>query len=93
MKLYRKCRNKIVDLLKVSKQTHYKKYFEDNGKNCKALGDGTHQIIYSNKKKDNNSPSSLLVNGQTVTDKLNIAKFQQLFYINWKKTTKQDITN
>ena len=32
MKLREKYRNKIVDLLKVSKQTHYKKYFEDNRK-------------------------------------------------------------
>ena len=66
--IYRKYQNKIEDLLKVSKQIHYKKYFEDNRKNCKALWDGIHQIIYSNKKKDNNSPSSLLVNGQTVTN-------------------------
>ena len=65
---YRKYRNKIVDLLKVSKQTHYQKYFEDNKKSCKALWDGIHQIIYSKKKKDNISPSSLLVNGHTVTD-------------------------
>ena len=71
---YRKCQNKILNLLKVSKQTHYKKYFIDNRKNCKGLWDGIHQIIYSKKKKDNISPSSLLVNGQTITDKLNIAE-------------------
>ena len=29
---YRKYRNKFVDLLKVSMQTHYKKYFKDNRK-------------------------------------------------------------
>ena len=68
MKLTKSTEKKIVDLLKVSKQTHYKKYFEDNRKNCKALWDGIHQIIYSKKKKDNISPSSLLVNGHTVTD-------------------------
>ena len=39
---YRKYRNKLVDLLKVSKQTHYKKYFEDNRKNRTALWDGIH---------------------------------------------------
>ena len=77
---YKEYRKKIVDLLKVSKQTHYKKYFEDNRKNCKALWDGIHQIIYSQKKKDNIRSSSLQVNWQTVTDKLNTAE----------KTTKQD---
>ena len=71
---YRQYRKKNVHLLKVSNQTHYKKYFEHNRKNCKALWDGIHQIIYSKKKKDNISPSSLLVNGQTNTDKLNIAE-------------------
>ena len=81
-----------MDLLKISKQTHYKKYFEDNRKNCKALWDGIHQIIYSKKKKDNISPSSLIVNGQTVTDKLNIAEnFINFFTSIGKKTTKQDI--
>ena len=63
---YRKYWNKIVDLLKVSQQIHYKKYFEDNRKNCEAFWDGIYQIIYSKKKKDNISLSSLLVSGQTV---------------------------
>ena len=63
---YRKYWNKIVDLLKVSQQIHYKKYFEDYSKNCEAFWDGIYQIIYSKKKKDNISLSSLLVNGQTV---------------------------
>ena len=70
---YRKYQNKIVDSLKVSKQTHYKKYFEGNRKNCKVLWDCIHQIIYSKKKKDNTSPSPLLMNEQIFTDKLNIA--------------------
>ena len=33
---YTKNQNEIKDLLKVSKQTHFKKYFEDK-RNCKAL--------------------------------------------------------
>ena len=40
--VYRKYRNKIVDLLKVRKQTHYKKYFEVNRKSCKALWNDIH---------------------------------------------------
>ena len=72
--------NKIVNLLKVSKQTHYKKYFKDSRKKCKALWDGIHQILYSKKKKDNIPPSSLLVNAQTITDKLNIAESSNNFF-------------
>ena len=33
------CRNKIVDLLKVSKQTHFKNYFEENKKTVKLIFD------------------------------------------------------
>ena len=33
------CRNKIVDLLKVSKQTHFKNYFEKNKKTVKLIFD------------------------------------------------------
>ena len=61
-----------MDLLKVSKQNHYNKYFEDN-KNQKILWDGIHQIIYSKKKKYNISLFLLLVNRQTITDKLSIS--------------------
>ena len=33
------CRSKIVDLLKVSKQTHFKNYFEENKKTVKLIFD------------------------------------------------------
>ena len=33
------CRNKIVDLLKVSKQTHFKNYFAENKKTVKLIFD------------------------------------------------------
>ena len=52
--------NKVVDLLKISKQNYYKKYFDENKKNCKTLWNGIHEIIYS-KKAESNAPS-LLVN-------------------------------
>ena len=91
MKLTKSTEKKIVDLLKVSKQTHYKKYFEDNRKNCKALWDGIHQIIYSEKKKNNIRPSSLQVNWQTVTDKLNTAENFNNFFILIRKKLQNKI--
>ena len=40
-----------------------------------------HEIIYLKKKKDTFSPSSLLINGQTVTDKFSIAEnFNNFLY-------------
>ena len=31
--LYKRCCNKIVDLLKITKEAYYKKYFQENRKN------------------------------------------------------------
>ena len=38
IELTKKYRNKIVDQLKVGKQTHYKKYFEENKRTAKLFG-------------------------------------------------------
>ena len=79
---YTKYRNKIVDLL----TGYHNKYFEDNKKNYKAFWDGIHQIIYSEKKRDIISPSSLLVNAETITDKLSIGEnFNNIFTLTGKK--------
>ena len=48
----------------------YKKYFEEN----KKLWDGIHEITYSKKKNDTFNLSSLLINGQTITDKFSTAE-------------------
>ena len=34
---YKKYQQKIVTPIKLSKQTHYNKYFKENKKNCKTL--------------------------------------------------------
>ena len=49
LSLYKKYHN-IVDLLKKSKECHYRKYFEDNKRNCKAVWNGINKIIYSKSK-------------------------------------------
>ena len=35
--LYKKSRNKITELLRISKKTYYQKYFEKNKKNSKRI--------------------------------------------------------
>ena len=44
---YKKYRNKITELLKISRQTYYQKYFEKNKKNSKRIWQGIHEIISS----------------------------------------------
>ena len=90
----KKYRNKIVGLLKASKQTHCKKYFEENKKNRKAPSDGIHEIIYSKKRKDTFSPSSLLINGKIIIDKSSIVENLTTFFISIeKKNATKDLSN
>ena len=65
--IYKTYRNKIVDLLRVSRKCHYQKYFKENKKSSRAIWQGIH-IVYSKKSKKNNSPSSFLIDGKTITN-------------------------
>ena len=42
---YSKYRNKITELLRISKQSYYQKYFEENKKNPKRIWQGIDEII------------------------------------------------
>ena len=66
--VFKKYWNKITDLLQISRQSHYQKYFSDNKKNVKALWQGIHEIIYSNNAGKTNNPSSLLINRKPETN-------------------------
>ena len=55
-----------VDLLKKSKESHYRKYFEDNKKNYKAVWNGIIEIIYTISKVKAWEPNFLLINGRAV---------------------------
>ena len=69
-----KYRNKITDLLKPTKQTHYHKYFEENKKNRSALWIGINEIVYFKNKNKTNSPSSLIQYGKTIPYQKHIAE-------------------
>ena len=72
--VFKKYRNKIIELLQISRQSYYQKYFSDNKKNAKALWLGIHEIIYSKKSGKTNSPSSLLLNQKSVTNQQDMAE-------------------
>ena len=55
---YRKYHNKILDLLKISRQSYYQFFFEQNKSNSKILWQGINNIIYSKKNEKSISPSS-----------------------------------
>ena len=70
--IYKTYRNKIVDLLRVSRKCHYQKYFEENKKNSRATWQGIHDIVYSRKSKKNNT--LLLIDRNTITNPKDIAE-------------------
>ena len=44
-------RNKIIELIRKSKQTHYQHHFQQNKKDSKTIWQGIHEIIFSTKNK------------------------------------------
>ena len=66
--------NIIVDLLRKSKKYHYRKYFEDNKRNCKAVRNGINEIIYSKSKVNSWESNCILLNGRAVIQPKDIAK-------------------
>ena len=78
--IYKRYRNRIIDLLRISKQSYYQSFFEENKKNSKALWEGIHEIIYCKKNKKGSGLSSLLVDGQTITKPRDMAEnFNEFF--------------
>ena len=59
---------------RVSKQTHYNKFIEENKKNCRAIWTGINEIICRKNKKKINSPTSLIDEGKIITNSKNIAE-------------------
>ena len=67
---FKKYRNHIINLSRVSKQTHYNKYFEENKNNCRAIWIGVSEVICP----------TFLIEGKTVTNPKNIAEHFNTIY-------------
>ena len=77
---FTKYRNKLIGLLKINMQSHYQNYFSESKKNSRALWQGINEIIYSKKAHKTDSPSSLLVDNETITNISQMAEhFNQYF--------------
>ena len=70
----------MVDLIRGNRKLHYQKYFEENKRNSKAILQGIHNVIYSKKSNRINTLSSLLIEGNTITDSQCISEhFNNIF--------------
>ena len=77
----KKYRNKITELLRISKQTCYQKYFGKNKKNSKRISQGIHEIICSRKSKKDSSISTITVDGKAITASTEMAvNFNNFFF-------------
>ena len=78
LSLYKKYRNIMVDLRKKSKESHYRKFFEDKNKRKerkkKAVWNGINEIIYSKSKPSGWEPNCLLMNNKAVSQLKDIAE-------------------
>ena len=91
--LYKKYLNIIVDLLKNSKESYYRKYFEDNKKqkNCKAVRNRINEIMYSKSKVKASEPNCLLINGRAVSQSKCIAEHFNARFISIRKELQKHI--
>ena len=78
---FKSYRNKIANLLKISKKNHYNDYFNDNLNNIKNTWKGINEII-NVKKTKKNSPSSLNINNEIITDNTVIANTFNSYFSN-----------
>ena len=78
---FKKYQNQIINLLRVSKQTHYNKYFKENKNNCRAIWIGINEVICPKNKRKLNSPTSLIDEDKTITNPKNIVEHFNKFFI------------
>ena len=78
---FKKYQNQIINLLRISKQTHYNKFFKENKKNCPK-----------NKKKLN-TPTSLIDEGKIKTNSKDIVEHFNKFFTKIDKYTKENLTH
>ena len=69
---FNKIKNEITSLTRISKEIHYKKYFDNHSKDSKKIWNGIKEII-NLKQKSSASPTSLIDKKTILTDRKEIA--------------------
>ena len=87
---YKRYRNKITELLRISKQTYYQNYFEENKNNSKRIWQGIHETISSRKSKKHSSISTIVVDGNTITGPTEMAESFNNFCTSIGKISNKD---
>ena len=90
-KSFKKYRNKIVDLIKINGKSQHQKFFEENKRYSEAIWQGIHDITYSKKSNRINTPSSLLIEGNTITEFQDISEHFNNFFTSIGKDLHKNI--
>ena len=67
LEIYEKYRNKVIDRIRIRRQSYYQNYFEQNKNNSNILWQGIKNIIYSKKGKKSTGASSI-VKGKNISN-------------------------
>lgn len=87
---YKLFRNRIVDLIRQSKSSYYRRFFDNNLKNSKMIWSGINSLI-SSKSKKQNSNISLNVDGHLTSDKKLIADSFNNYFTQIAKKIKEKL--
>ena len=79
--VYRKCRNKVTNMIKVAKKEYYEKKFTDNHGNSKKTWDVINSVLGEKSNKKTNI-KSIKCNNKIVTDKNEICNSLNSFFAN-----------
>ena len=71
---YKKYKNKIIELIRQSKETYYQRYFDQNKKNSKTIWQGIYELISSRKNKNGDNVSAIISDDNTITNPVKIAQ-------------------
>ena len=89
LSLYKKYCNIIAGFLKKSKESHYRKYFEDNKRNCKVVWNGINEITYSKSKANAWEPN--FINDKAVSQPKDIAEHFNDYFTSISKELQKHI--
>ena len=87
-KQFKSYQNRISSLLRKTKDSYYKQYFEDNKKNLRLVWQTIKGII-NMKKESDESISSLLTDGEIITSAKEISNYFNNFFYKCCRKNKQ----
>ena len=79
---FKKYRNKINHLIRISKKNYYNDYFNDHSNNTKLVSKGIKQIIYMKNPNYNSISTKLIHDGQEITGTKEIENAFRSFFSN-----------